>query len=100
MQEFAKAFYLSKQWRETRAYIIRRDHGLCVRCGAPGEIVHHKRHLTPENISDSSVTLNEKNLETLCRSCHAIEHEGSPATERGLAFDAEGNLVSLKEEQM
>ena len=81
MQDFAKAFYLSKAWRDTREYIYKRDMGLCVRCGKAGAIVHHK------------ITLSEDNLELLCRECHAIEHEGQLPTASGLMFDSEGNLV-------
>lgn len=47
MREFAKAFYESPAWRRTRAYILKRDAGLCVHCGEPGVIVHHKIELTP-----------------------------------------------------
>lgn len=93
MQAFAKKFYLSKAWRDTRAYILARDMGLCVRCGKPGEIVHHKEHLTPQNINNPAITLSEDNLETLCRECHAIEHEGQSPTAEGLVFDDKGNLV-------
>lgn len=93
MQEYAKRFYLSKAWRETRAYIIKRDMGLCVRCGKPGEIVHHKEHITPQNINNPAITLSEDNLETLCRECHAIEHQGEAVTAAGLMFDDKGNLV-------
>lgn len=93
MQDFARAFYLSKEWREVRAYIFKRDYGLCRRCGSPGEIVHHKQYLTPENIHDPDIALNESNLELLCRECHALEHEGTSAVEEGLAFDSEGNLI-------
>lgn len=96
MREFAKSFYLSQAWRNTRAYIIKRDMGLCVRCGKPGEVVHHKIHLTPQNINDPNITLSEDNLETLCRECHAIEHEGQPITASGLRFDSEGNLVEVE----
>ena len=78
MRAFAKAFYESPAWRSTRAYIIKRDAGLCVRCGALGAIVHHKRPLTPDNIDDPLVSLNEENLETLCRACHAIAHGAAP----------------------
>ncbi len=95
VREFAKAFYQSKAWRETRAYIFRRDMGLCTRCGKPGEIVHHKKYLTPENIDNPAVTLNESNLELLCRECHAIEHEGVPPIAQGLKFDEKGNLVKI-----
>ena len=63
LREFARGFYLSKEWRRTRAYIVARDHGLCVKCGRPGEIVHHKEHLTPENINTPEIALGENNLE-------------------------------------
>ena len=78
MRAFAKAFYESPAWRKTRAYILKRDAGLCVRCGAPGVIVHHKRELTPQNIDDPMISLNADNLETLCRACHAIAHGAKP----------------------
>ena len=93
MREFARAFYLSPEWRRARAYIFARDAGLCVRCGAPGEIVHHIRHLTPENINDPEIALSEENLELLCRDCHALVHSPSPPTAAGLMFDADGNIV-------
>ena len=93
MRAFAKDFYPSTAWRRMRAYIFTRDMGLCVRCGNPGEIVHHKIHLTPENINDLSIALGEDNLELLCRGCHAIEHGEVPPTAEGLAFDSDGNLI-------
>lgn len=97
MQDWAKRFYLSRDWRRVRDYVFKRDYGLCVRCGAPGEIVHHKTHLTPRNINDPHIALNPDNLETLCRECHAIEHEGTLATDRALTFDADGNLIKRGE---
>lgn len=93
MRDFAKAFYLSKEWRRARAYVFNRDAGLCVRCGALGEIVHHKEHLTPQNISNPEIALGEDNLELLCRNCHALAHAGELATDSGLTFDDEGNVV-------
>lgn len=93
MREFAKEFYLSAAWRKVRAYIFKRDAGLCVKCGRPGVIVHHKDHLTPENINNPMIALGEDNLELLCRDCHAIEHASDLPTDRGLMFDDEGNLV-------
>ena len=76
MKAFAKAFYESAAWRRTRAYIV-----------------HHKTELTPRNIDDPMITLNEDNLETVCRTCHAIIHEGTPPLADGLAFDADGNVI-------
>ena len=93
MRAFAKDFYLSAAWRRMRAYIFTRDMGLCVRCGRPGEIVHHKIHLSPENINDLSIALGEDNLELLCRECHAVEHGEVPPTAEGLVFDSDGNLI-------
>lgn len=40
----------------------------------PGEIVHHKVHLTPDSINDPTVALSWDNLELLCRTCHAKAH--------------------------
>lgn len=103
-RDFAKAFYRSKEWQKARAAYIRSVHGLCERCLAagryvPGEIVHHKVHLTPYNVGDPSVSLDFRNLEYVCRDCHAKEHpeiygkthEDGPR----VGFDAEGNVVRL-----
>lgn len=93
MKDYAKEFYQSKAWKQTRRYVFERDLGLCRRCGKPGEIVHHIVYLTPENINDPSISLNIDNLETLCRDCHAAEHEGEMATVSGLAFNENGDLI-------
>lgn len=93
MKDFAKEFYQSKAWRETRRFVFERDLKLCRRCGKPGEIVHHKIYLTPQNINDPSISLNPDNLETLCRDCHAQEHEGELPTDKSLAFDDNGDLI-------
>lgn len=96
VREFAKAFYLSKGWRKARAYIFERDAGLCVRCGAPGKIVHHKEHLTPQNIDDPEIALGEGNLELLCWDCHTLAHAGSLPTDSGLMFDDDGDIVERR----
>ena len=76
-----------------------RDNYLCVKCGVPAEEVHHKEHLTPENIGDVSVTLNPDNLISLCRDCHFEEHRGEHAKGRmnnekdEYEFDEDGYLV-------
>lgn len=80
MREFAKAFYTSRAWEETRRAYRKSKGGLCERCLArgmyrAGVIVHHKIHLSPDNIADPDVTLNWDNLELLCRDCHGEEHE-------------------------
>lgn len=79
-KEFSDKFYKTSQWRECRNnYAAYRGH-LCERCLrrgilSRGEIVHHKIELTPENINDSSITLNFDNLELLCRMCHSEVHD-------------------------
>ena len=93
MRDFAKHIYQSPQWKRAREYIIQRDDGLCTRCGEPGNTVHHKVQLTPQNISDQAIVYGENNLETLCEKCHGQEHQSESAAGEGLAFDAEGNLV-------
>lgn len=68
--------------------------GYGVHCGEPGVIVHHKIELTPRNIDDPAIALGEDNLETVCRTCHALIHEGTPPLADGLAFDADGNIIT------
>ena len=80
MREFAKEFYLSQAWKETRKAYAASAGGLCERCRAkglivPAEIVHHKIHLTPDNITDPNVALAWDNLEALCRQCHGDAHK-------------------------
>lgn len=106
-RDFSRRFYKSKAWEDTRAAYIRSVHGLCERCFAhgklvPGEIVHHKVHLTPENINDPSITLAFGNLEYVCRQCHADEHpeiygRGEERQPRRFSFDENGDLVSLED---
>ena len=80
MRSFAKSFYTSTAWANCREAYAKSKSNLCERClklgqYSPGEIVHHKVHLTPDNIGDARITLDWNNLELLCRQCHAEEHE-------------------------
>ena len=81
-REFAKAFYRSKEWKMVRENVLRRDRYLCVMCGCVGTQleVHHKIHLSPSNIMNPNITLNENNLITLCRDCHFKVHEPDKVT--------------------
>ena len=79
-RDFAKAFYHSQAWKQTQAAYVKQSGGLCERClqnglVTAGVIVHHKIHLTPDNINDPTVTLNPDNLQLLCRDCHASIHK-------------------------
>ena len=99
-RDFAKAFYNSKEWQMVRASVLKRDNYLCVNCGKPAEEVHHKKHITPANIYDVSVTLNMDNLASLCKECHFEEHRGEHGSGRKkqeelpqYEFDENGMLV-------
>ena len=104
-RDFAYTFYNSQWWKNTREAYMRMGQGLCEPCLAhgvytPAEIVHHKVHLTPENIGDPSITLNFDNLERVCRDCHAREHPEIYGSETEcimrVGFDADGNVVRLE----
>lgn len=80
MQDFAKNFYNSPAWKRLRKQYSQQQRHLCERCldkgmFRPGEIVHHKIPITPENVSDPDITLNPDNLQLLCRDCHAAVHK-------------------------
>lgn len=79
MREYAAAFYKSQAWKRLRDTYAASVGHLCERCKergmiVPGEIVHHKKPITPENIDDKNITLNPDNLKLVCRVCHAAEH--------------------------
>ena len=98
MQEYAKTFYKSAAWKHTREAYMKSVGGLCERCKAkglivPGEIIHHKIYISPDNITDTSITLNWKNLECVCRFHHAEEHSGSI---KRYKVDALGKIESIE----
>ena len=97
MQPWAASFYKSRAWRDCRKGYAQSVGGLCERCLArgiyvPGRIVHHRVHLTPENISDASVSLSWDNLELLCDDCHNAEHQ--PRARR-FRVDDEGRIRAV-----
>jgi 5-methylcytosine-specific restriction endonuclease McrA len=83
-------FYKSAAWQVAREIKIRDASGKCERCGALGEEVHHKTRLTVLNYMDASVSLNQENLELLCRKCHNEEHKRFSKEKE---FDDDGNLI-------
>ena len=104
MREFAKSFYKSKIWQDTRNAYYNYAKGLCEEClkqgrYTVGEIVHHKEHITPENIENPEITLSFNNLELVCRECHCKLHEFKRErkhSERRYIVDAEGNVIIKK----
>ena len=57
----------------------------------PGEIVHHKAHITPQNINDPSITLDWSNLMLVCRDCHGELH----AQGKRYTVDAMGRIAPI-----
>lgn len=97
MKDFAKSFYTSRAWKNCRRAYAASVGGLCEDCKAkglitPGEIVHHKTELTPENINDPAVTLSWSNLRLVCREHHAREHG---ARERRYTVDPLGRVIGI-----
>ena len=104
-RDFARAFYSSKRWRYTREAYKKYCGGVCERCeaqgryGVAGVIVHHKIHLTADNINDPMIALDFNNLELLCRECHKDEHAGeygAKRNERRYIVDENGNVTAIK----
>lgn len=87
-------FYKSDKWKVARAIKIASAGGRCEKCGAIGTEVHHIIHLTPENINDPSITVNQENLMLLCNECHNKEH-GRFGGAKECEFDADGNLTKI-----
>ena len=98
-KEYSRAFYNSRAWHKCRKGYIKSVNGLCEKCLSegryrPGYIVHHIKHITPDNINDTQITLNWGNLEYVCQECHNHLHYGElSVTEYGLKFDRDGNIV-------
>lgn len=101
--EYAKAFYNSQEWRNTRNAYYNFVRGQCERClnefnqgkrsledMQPGIIVHHKIHLTPKNINNPEISLSFKNLELLCDLHHNRHHKGK---QKRYSFDEAGNII-------
>ena len=71
-KEWAKSFYNSNAWKQTREIALKRDR---YRCQSPGcrrtaEEVHHIVELTEKNVNDIRISLNLNNLTSLCSDCH------------------------------
>ena len=92
-------FYKSKQWADTRKYVLMRDKYLCQHCGKPASEVHHIKHLTEDNVNDPNISLNPDNLVSLCWKCHRAEHKADDGKGRMMQeanpyeFDSNGYLV-------
>lgn len=92
-KEYAKNFYNSKEWIKCRASFMKSKYYICERCGGSAKIVHHKEHITPNNINDCNITLDWNNLQALCIDCHNVIHGRGEATIKEVSFDENGDLV-------
>lgn len=97
MKEYAQSLYSSKAWQHTRETYKKKVGGLCELCWArgiikPGEIVHHKIPISPENINDPEIALNFDNLQLVCRDCHAQIHDRK---KRRYKLDDMGRVIFL-----
>lgn len=97
MRSIDSSFYKTGAWKKCRAGYIKSVGGLCERCLAkglivPGYIVHHKIHLTQDNVMDPSITFNYDNLEYICFDCHQQEHF-SAKPKRRYKIDENGTVI-------
>jgi 5-methylcytosine-specific restriction endonuclease McrA len=84
-------FYKSKAWFIARNLKTNATQSKCERCGEVGEEVHHKTRLTVDNVNDVNISLNQDNLELLCKDCHNDEHERFK--KKDVMFDEDGNFI-------
>lgn len=103
---WARAFYNSTAWIRARDLYIQermmKDGGLCEECHRePGAIVHHRIHLTEENVNDFEISLSLNNFEYVCKACHdSFEGHGAGGHGKAAAlctFDQGGHPISLRE---
>lgn len=108
-QEWATKFYKSPAWLKNRKSYLMRELDtpwglcppyMCERCFErgilkPAKVVHHKKHLTPDNIDDPHVTLRYENFQRLCQECHAEVHSGQ--TPMRVTFNSDGTIAGPSE---
>lgn len=103
MKKYAEKFYKSREWQAVREEYAKSKAYLCEDCLergliTPGEIVHHIRHITKDNLRDPAITLNPANLRLLCRSCHERAHR-RPDTPKRYTVDEQGHVIITETQQ-
>ena len=110
-----KKFYSSRAWKDVKKAVWLRQHLLCSKCGLPvyvdglsefipkekrrTGIVHHKKELDDNNVYDINISLNEDNLEGVCYKCHGLIHNANNTIRPDYIFDANGDIVPIKEKE-
>lgn len=91
---FARSFYASREWKQTRKAYISSVFGLCQRCRGIGHILHHIKPLNPDNINNPEISLSWDNLMFVCKDCHEKLHSnGGDVVREDVMFDSTGQLV-------
>ena len=102
-REWNAPIYNSQRWRKVAKAYAASQHYICERCHnqsfigtgkEPHWIVHHKQHLTADNVQDDNIVYGWNNLELLCIYCHNAVH-APQGTGRTCQFDENGNLVGI-----
>ena len=107
MKEYASKFYKSNAWKQCRENYLKSVGGLCEKCMmkglfVPAVIVHHRQHITEQNINDPNITLNHFNLEALCRECHHEEHPefGGKKLQKRYIVGKNGEIIPINDENL
>lgn len=87
-----RKFYLSVRWEVLRAIKIASVDELCEKCDAIGTETHHKIHLTPDNLNNPEISLNQDNFMLLCNEFHNKEY-GRFECNKEYEFDIDGHVV-------
>ena len=79
-EEWAQPLYKSRAWRDLRKAVIAERGQRCAHCGRmiadPSKIIaDHIEELTPSNIMDAGIALNQDNIQLLCNECHIMKHK-------------------------
>ena len=96
-------FYTTRAWKKCRAAFLQDRGGLCEKCLAKGLIVpavhvHHKVHLTPENLNNPMIALDSSNLMALCSDCHSEIH--AKTKNRRYKVDKAGRVLIYGEQNV
>lgn len=91
--ERLQRFYNSLAWQKARDYKMASAGYLCEICGGVGEIVHHKIPLTEANLYNPKISIDNENLQLVCRSCHKRIHDELDGKGRRIRFDKDGNII-------
>lgn len=100
MSKATASFYNTQAWQTCRAAYLKSRGGLCEVCLSqglivPAEAVHHRTHITVQNMDDPNITLNWNNLQALCRDHHAMMHKGERRQAMRYYFDEDGRVITI-----